>query len=67
MRASVFSAVLGSSVFASSYVLAGQAPGSATAPDMIAQSRPAVCDGGERVLLFSVPFSQYLFPTNLRL
>jgi YVTN family beta-propeller protein len=34
MRASVFSAVLGSSVLASSYVFAGQAPGSATAPDI---------------------------------
>src|SRR6201987_5056191 len=34
MRASVFSAVLGSGVLASSYVFAGQAPGSATAPDI---------------------------------
>jgi YVTN family beta-propeller protein len=42
MRASLFSVALGSSVLASSYVFAGQAPGSASAPDIPISHRDRV-------------------------
>jgi hypothetical protein len=42
MKSSLFSAVLGSSVLASSYVFAGQAPGSASAPDIPISHRDRV-------------------------
>jgi DNA-binding beta-propeller fold protein YncE len=42
MRASLFSVVLGSSVVASSYVFAGQAPGSVSAPDIPMSHRDRV-------------------------